>query len=232
VLAQGKGIGAALDLLADRPEHDLPGHDLHDSALVNLVVAHLVARLEVDHDCPARRRREKHPRLTLPAGLDGRQMPAVHGRTVPPRQPSSRIGFRCRRAREGPEQATKETAVEIDIWRYRDEAMAGIDITGFGVEAIDGSIGHIEAATATADGQSAIVIDTGPWIFGKKVMLPAGVIDQIDTDDEKVYVNRTKDEIKSAPEYDASMTETGASRSELGSYYGQGGRGWRDWTEP
>jgi hypothetical protein len=39
-----------------------------------------------------------------------------------------------------------------------------------------------------------IVVDTGPWIFGKKVMLPAGVFNRIDAPDGKVYVDRTKDE--------------------------------------
>jgi len=34
-------------------------------------------------------------------------------------------------------------------------------------------------------------VDTGPWIFGKKVMLPAGVISRVDHDDEQVFVNRT-----------------------------------------
>jgi hypothetical protein len=110
--------------------------------------------------------------------------------------------------------------------------MAGTDIKGFGVEAIDGSIGHIEHSAADAAGGSSLVVDTGPWIFGKKVMLPAGVIDRIDMDDEKVFVNRTKDEIKNAPEYDDTMLESEDYRTEIGGYYGEGGRGWRDWTMP
>ena len=50
-----------------------------------------------------------------------------------------------------------------------------------------------------------IVVDTGPWIFGKKVMLPAGTIQRADHDDEKVFVNRTKDQIKNAPEFDEGI---------------------------
>ena len=33
-------------------------------------------------------------------------------------------------------------------------------------------------------------------------MLPAGVISRVDASAEKVHVDRTKDEIKSAPEFD------------------------------
>jgi hypothetical protein len=124
--------------------------------------------------------------------------------------------------------------MRVDIWTYRNEAdlgadvTRGVDVTGFGVEALDGSIGKIDEATYEV-GQSYTVVDTGPWIFGKKVLLPAGVIDRIDLEDEKVFVHRTKDEIKNAPEFDESMYRDDAYRGEVGTYYGQGGAGYRDW---
>ena len=124
--------------------------------------------------------------------------------------------------------------MNVDIWSYRDSSALGVDVsrgvdlTGFGVESIDGSIGKVDEATYDVGG-SYLVVDTGPWIFGKKVMLPAGVIDRIDLEDEKVFVNRTKDEIKSSPEFDDSVTADETYRSNLGSYYGTGGAGYRDW---
>ena len=57
-------------------------------------------------------------------------------------------------------------------------------------------------------------------IFGKKVMLPAGVIQSVDHDDEKIFVDRTKDEIKNAPEFDDSFLHDEDYRLKLGSYYG------------
>jgi hypothetical protein len=115
-----------------------------------------------------------------------------------------------------------------DMWTYRDTTIATTDLTGFQVEAIDGSIGKIDEATNDVGG-SYVVIDTGPWIFGKKVMLPAGVIDRVDTAEETVFVNRAKDEIKNAPEFDESRYRDEEYRSELGGYYGPGGPGYRDW---
>lgn len=47
-------------------------------------------------------------------------------------------------------------------------------------------------------------MDTGVWIIGKHVLLPAGTIKMIDLVEEKVYVDRTKDQIKDAPEFDES----------------------------
>jgi hypothetical protein len=100
------------------------------------------------------------------------------------------------------------------------------DLTGYKVEALDGSIGKIDRATYEAAG-SYLVVDTGPWIFGKKVLLPGGVIERIDPDEEKVYVFRTKGEIKDAPEFDEDRLDE-SYRGELGTYYGRGGRGWRE----
>lgn len=60
-------------------------------------------------------------------------------------------------------------------------------------------------------------------------MLPAGVVLRVDTADEKVFVNRMKDEIKDAPELDDFKDE--AYRAKLGSYYGPGGSGYRDWED-
>ncbi|BCJ75377.1 PRC-barrel domain-containing protein [Catellatospora bangladeshensis] len=94
------------------------------------------------------------------------------------------------------------------------------DIVGFRVEASDGGIGKIDEQTGEV-GSRYVVVDTGPWIFGSKVLLPAGLIKDIDLDDERVYVDCTKDEIKDAPEYDAERHDDTVYRDALGSYYGQ-----------
>jgi hypothetical protein len=111
----------------------------------------------------------------------------------------------------------------MDPWTYSDESTIGadatrMDLTGFSVEATDGGIGKIDEATYETSG-SYIVVDTGPWIFGKKVLLPAGVVQRIDLDSETVFVNRTKDEIKNAPEFDEATYRDEAYRSEIGNYY-------------
>jgi hypothetical protein len=104
-------------------------------------------------------------------------------------------------------------------------------VVGYGVEAPDGSIGKVDDATYEMR-SSYLVVDTGPWIFGKKVMLPAGVIDRVDLQEEKVFVNRSKDQIKNAPEYDDALFEDETYRGEVGTYYGPGGAGYRDWDRP
>ena len=124
-----------------------------------------------------------------------------------------------------------------EVWSYRDRTQLGFDptggrdLSGFHVEAVDGSIGKIDSSTTDVS-QSFVIVDTGPWIFGKKVMLPAGVIQRIDEQEEKVWVNRTKEQIKDAPEYDDALFEDESYRGELGTYYGPGGPAYRDWDRP
>jgi hypothetical protein len=91
-------------------------------------------------------------------------------------------------------------------------------LTGFKVHANDGDIGKVDAAT-TDVGASYIVVDTGPWIFGRKVMLPAGTIDRVDWDAESIWVDRTKDQIKDSPEHDERTDGDDTYRDSLGNYY-------------
>ena len=110
----------------------------------------------------------------------------------------------------------------VEIWTFAVEAPT-VDLTGFKVEARDGSIGKVDEATNEAGG-SFIVVDTGPWIFGKRVMIPAGMITHIDPDAETIDVRLTKDEIKNAPEFDEARYRDQSYRSELGDYYGKSRR--------
>jgi hypothetical protein len=109
-----------------------------------------------------------------------------------------------------------------DIWTFREQNLDATSLVGYSVEATDGGIGKIDEATGDA-GRSQLVVDTGPWIFGKKVLLPAGVVDRVDPDTETVFVSRSKDEIKNAPEFDADLhRDDDEYRNRLGGYYSDG----------
>jgi hypothetical protein len=111
-------------------------------------------------------------------------------------------------------------SMQSDLWTYRDDTMAKpMDIEGFDVAASDGDIGTIDEATYDV-GAAYVVVDTGPWIFGRKVLLPAGAIERIDLDNRKVAVRLTKDQIKSSPELDETTDLTATEyRERVGTYY-------------
>jgi hypothetical protein len=109
----------------------------------------------------------------------------------------------------------------IWVWRLYGRESGEVmlpDITGFDVEATDGHIGKVDEATYE-NGQGAFVVDTGFWIFGKKRMLPAGVVQGIDEDERKVFVSLTKDGIKNAPDYEETRRNDEAYRNDVGRYY-------------
>jgi hypothetical protein len=105
----------------------------------------------------------------------------------------------------------------VDIWVYR-ETVPQVDLGGFDVEAVDGELGKVDQATFEMGGD-AIIVDTGPLVFGRKVILPVGTIDRIDTDAKRIYVDRTKEELRDAPEYDPSGYAQQEYRIRLGEYY-------------
>jgi hypothetical protein len=106
-----------------------------------------------------------------------------------------------------------------EIWSYRGtDDWSSMNLVGYTVEATDGDIGKVDEASNEV-GAGYIVVDTGPWIFGKKVMLPAGVISNVDSADERVHVDRTKDEIKDSPEFDQDTYKDRSYRDSLGGYY-------------
>lgn len=95
----------------------------------------------------------------------------------------------------------------------------GIDLRGFKVEAVDGSIGKVDQHSDEA-GSAWIVVDTGVWIFGKEVLLPAGTISRIDVPEERIHVDRTREQIKNAPEFHREKHLGQADyHDELAAYY-------------
>ena len=104
-----------------------------------------------------------------------------------------------------------------DMWTYRSSLTSTSDLEGFEIEARDGSIGKIDDATYEV-GASWVVVDTGPWIFGRKVVIPASAIERVDLDDRKAVVALTKDQIKESPGYDPDRYDD-EYRSQLGTYY-------------
>ncbi|MER5869713.1 PRC-barrel domain-containing protein [Streptomyces sp. NPDC002044] len=110
-----------------------------------------------------------------------------------------------------------------ELWSYGPDSRytAGASLIGFKVEAADGHIGKVGEHTQDV-GSSYIVVDTGPWIFGKEVLLPAGTVGRVDMEERTVHVSRTKEQIKNAPEYDKDKHRDDADyRGRVGDYYGR-----------
>ena len=93
-----------------------------------------------------------------------------------------------------------------DMWSYREspEVADSSNLVGYDVEAIDGQIGSVDEATYEAGG-SYLVVDTGGWIFGKKVMLPAGVSTASTMASARSSSAATATRSRQAPEFDEML---------------------------
>lgn len=92
---------------------------------------------------------------------------------------------------------------------YRQEIFGGDDIKGYDVYSTAGNekVGSVYDALIDESGSFRyFVIDTGFWVFGKKVLVPMGQV-QIDYDQHRIYVTgMTKQEVENMPEYNDNMT--------------------------
>ncbi|WP_055600286.1 hypothetical protein [Streptomyces aureus] len=111
------------------------------------------------------------------------------------------------------------------IWSYSTESghLAGIDLTGWRVEAADGHIGKVDKHSDEVD-DAYLVVDTGAWIFGKEVLIPASAVTRVDLEDYRIHLALTRQQVKDAPEFvsDKHLADQ-QYREEIGHHYRTGG---------
>jgi hypothetical protein len=112
--------------------------------------------------------------------------------------------------------------VAIDrIWSYAPDSghIEGQDLTGFTVAATDGTIGHVDREDAP-HGLRHLVVDTGVWVFGRSVLVPAGVVTGIDARGRKITLACTRADAKAAPRFQTdSETRDRGYLTAVGDYY-------------
>ncbi|ATW51912.1 hypothetical protein [Streptomyces peucetius] len=95
------------------------------------------------------------------------------------------------------------------IWAYSPDSGydPALDLTGFTVEAPDGVLGHVDRQSHKP-GRQHLVADTGAWVFGRSVLIPAGFVRRIDAAARTVTVAATKGQIKNAPRFSMDSETT------------------------
>ncbi|WP_298552701.1 PRC-barrel domain containing protein [Streptomyces luteogriseus] len=107
------------------------------------------------------------------------------------------------------------------IWSYAPDSghTEGQDLTGYAVAATDGTIGHVDREAAPHD-MRHLVVDTGVWVFGRSVLVPAGVVTGIDTQGRKVTLACSRADAKAAPRFQTdSETRDREYLRTVGDYY-------------
>lgn len=101
------------------------------------------------------------------------------------------------------------------------------EVTGYGVTARDGDIGHIADFLVDDDTWRirCLAVDTRDWWPGKQVLLPLDWISQISWLDRKVMAGVTRDQIRNAPYWEPGKPFSPAFLEQLARYHTQEGYG-------
>jgi hypothetical protein len=77
------------------------------------------------------------------------------------------------------------------------------DVTGYYIEATDGSIGHVDDFVIDDERWQIryLIVDTRNWWPGKHVIAPTHWVQRISWERETIFVDVTRERIKAAPEY-------------------------------
>ncbi|MEU8843618.1 PRC-barrel domain-containing protein, partial [Streptomyces roseus] len=107
------------------------------------------------------------------------------------------------------------------LWMYAQDSgyTCRQSLVGFTVEAADGVVGDV-VRQQDQPGMQHLVVDTGLWVFGQSVLIPAGAVTVIDTGARTVKVAPSREQIKAAPRF-TTDSETADHRylSVVGNYY-------------
>jgi uncharacterized protein YrrD len=77
-------------------------------------------------------------------------------------------------------------------------------VTGYHIHATDGEIGHVESIIIDVEKWAVtfLVVDTGNWLPGKKVLISPQWIKKVNWADTSVYLDRSREAVQESPEFD------------------------------
>jgi uncharacterized protein YrrD len=107
----------------------------------------------------------------------------------------------------------------FEPWDFR----AGADcedlkqLIGYKVVATDGEVGAVDDISSSP-GRPALVVDTGEWVVGQHILIPAGTVKHINHEEMEISVDRSTTEIKAAPPYEPGVYDA-SYLDRLADYY-------------
>jgi hypothetical protein len=96
------------------------------------------------------------------------------------------------------------------------------DIMGYGIEAIDGDIGHVDDLFIDESGWIIryLLVDTRDWLPGRGVLIATDWVKRVGWTDNTIQVDLTQEQVEDSPEYDPEPPLARDYEVELYDYYG------------
>ncbi len=97
------------------------------------------------------------------------------------------------------------------------------EVLGYGIHARDGELGEIVDCIVEDETWTIqyVVVDTGKWLPGKKVLIAQKWIDTVSWEKSVMDVNLTKEQVKNCPEYNPAIPINKEYEVRLYDYYGR-----------
>jgi uncharacterized protein YrrD len=111
---------------------------------------------------------------------------------------------------------TKQDESQVDV-NVENHLRSTAEVTGYQIQARDGEIGHVNDFLFD-DKEWRIrhlVVDTGTWLPGKKVLLAPPWIQRIQWAAKKVYFALTQDSVRHSPPFDPVLLDTEQYEKEM-----------------
>ena len=96
-------------------------------------------------------------------------------------------------------------------------------VTGYNIKATDGKIGDVEDFIMNDSTWAIrfILVDTGNWFPGKKVLISPKWITEVNWENSTVKINATEEQVKNSPGYQSGAELSDSYESKLQNYYGR-----------
>jgi hypothetical protein len=119
-------------------------------------------------------------------------------------------------------QADRQTAV-LEAERPETNLRSSREVKGYRIHAADGLIGHVDDFIVNDEDWVIryLVLDTGRWLPGRKVLVSPGWVTDIRWEDREVWVDVPRQTIKDSPPYDPSAPINRQYETQMYDYYGR-----------
>lgn len=97
------------------------------------------------------------------------------------------------------------------------------EVRGYHIHATDGEIGHVEDFIVSDEEWVIryLVVDTGNWLPGRKVLIAPEWVRDIGWDEQEVWVDVAKESIENSPPYDETDPVNREYETQMYDYYGR-----------
>lgn len=95
-------------------------------------------------------------------------------------------------------------------------------MTGFAIHTTDGRVGHVDDFYFDIETWNVryLVVKTGPWLFGRSVLISPVAMEEPNWEAEALFLNLTQEQVKSSPEMALDLPITRQYERTLNSHYG------------